>query len=414
LRQLSVNFIMCGNLPRCSLMRKLYDGIQPFRLHHLYSFIKKRSVMKKNLAVTSLLAVGMITGIAGATQLSSIEQLGRHLYFDKNLSFNRTQSCATCHHRSAGFADPTNRTDPYHTMVSLGDDGISKGGRNAPTAAYCNFSPALHQNDAGQWVGGMFWDGRAAGWSSNLADPLAEQAQGPPLNPVEMNMPDIETIVSRIQAAQYAPQFIELFGTDAFADPVEAYDNIARAIAAYEGSADLTAFTSRFDTGDLSAQESTGFALFQKNCTGCHAINEVTGAGGPLFTNFGYVNIGVPVNEALLADSGSVYEVPDLGLGGFLDNSTENGKFKVPTLRNIGQTPPYSHNGYFPNLTSMISFHNSRDSANWPDPEVADNLSMDVGNLGLSDQDIADIVSFLHSLTDAKGQKRRNRAGQQQ
>jgi len=355
--------------------------------------------MKKGLLISSLLVLGLCTS-AAAARLTDMEKLGRHLYMDKNLSFNSTQSCATCHHRSAGFSDPTNRVDPYNVMVSLGDDGISKGGRNSPTAAYCNFSPVLHQNDAGEWIGGMFWDGRASGWSDNLADPLAEQAQGPPLNPVEMNMPDVETIVERVEAARYSPQFIKLFGADAFADPALAYDNIARAIAAYEGSAELSSFTSTFDTGVLTAQESAGFALFKTNCTGCHAIDPVEGAAGPLFTNFSYANIGVPVNIDLEADPGSVYEIPDLGLGGFLGDATENGKFKVPTLRNIARTAPYSHNGYFPTLTDMISFHNSRDVANWPAPEVSENLSTEVGNLGLTDQNIVDLVAFLQTLTD--------------
>lgn len=129
---------------------------------------------------------------------------------DKDLSWESTQSCATCHHKSAGFADPTNAADPYHTMVSLGDDGVSKGGRNAPTSAYCNFSPVLNKNDADQWIGGMFWDGRATG--DTLGDPLAEQAQGPPLNEVEMNMPSVEAVV--VEAVWPAPDVPENESTD--------------------------------------------------------------------------------------------------------------------------------------------------------------------------------------------------------
>jgi cytochrome c peroxidase len=372
-----------------------------------FNIIPRRSMMKKYLAGTAILATVFIAGAVDAAPLSNLEKVGRHLYMDKNLSFNSTQSCATCHHRSAGFADPTNRADPYHVMVSLGDDGISKGGRNAPTAAYCNFSPVLYRNDDGEWIGGMFWDGRAAGWSENLADPLAEQAQGPPLNPVEMNMPDVETIVSRVENATYAPQFLKLFGADAFADPDAAYDNIARAIAVYESSAELNRFSSPFDRGELTDQQTSGFALFTANCTGCHSIDPVDGAPGPLFTNYGYANIGVPVNTVLEADPGSVYEVPDLGLGGFLQDSGENGKFKVPTLRNVARTAPYSHNGYFPTLADMVSFHNSRDTGDWPAAEVAENLSNQVGSMGLTDQEVADIVAFLQSLTDEIGQNGR-------
>lgn len=116
---------------------------------------------------------------------SDIEILGRHIYKDKDVSFNGTQSCQDCHYPWAGFADKTNLLDPYENVVSTGADGISKGGRNAPTSAYAGFSPPLDLVN-GEWVGGLFWDGRADG--SVLGDPLAEQAQGPPLNPVEMAM----------------------------------------------------------------------------------------------------------------------------------------------------------------------------------------------------------------------------------
>ncbi len=356
--------------------------------------------MKKSLLLAAVCSVTLVGGAAlAAPSLTDLEQLGRHIYMDKDLSLNSTQSCATCHHQNYGFADPTNSRDPYNTMVSLGDDGTSKGGRNAPTAAYAGYSPNLN-NDNGFYEGGMFWDGRATG--DTLGDPLAEQAQGPPLNPVEMNMKSEAEVIARIAASNYASQFLKVFGSDAFADPDIAYDNMARAIAAYERSFEVTAFTSRFDQGNLSDQELRGQALVQANCSKCHATDAAFGAPAPLFTNYRYENIGVPVNEALLADPGSVYTVPDLGLGGFLLDPAEDGKFKVPTLRNVALTAPYSHNGYFPTLTAMVSFHNSRDVGNsWPDPEVAANLNTtDVGNMGLSSKEIEDIVAFLHALTD--------------
>ncbi len=359
--------------------------------------------MKKSLLLTALCSVTLAAGsaaLAAPVPLSDLAQLGRHLYMDKDLSWDSTQSCATCHHQNYGFADPTNSRDPYNTVVSLGDDGVSKGGRNTPTSAYGGYSPIFGLDNNGAYQGGMFWDGRATG--TTLGDPLAEQAQGPPLNPVEMNMPSKEEVVTRVAAAKYASLFTKLFGPDAFLDADLAYDNIGRAIAAYERSAEVTAFTSRFDTGGLNDQELRGLALVQDNCTKCHSMTETFGAPGPLFTNYRYENIGVPVNEALLADPDSVYEVPDNGLGAVVNDPAENGKFKIPTLRNVALTAPYSHNGYFPTLTDMVSFHNSRDVGNnWPDPEVAENLNTtDVGHMGLNDSEIADIVAFLHALTD--------------
>lgn len=88
--------------------------------------------------------------------------------------------------------------------------------------------------------------------------------------------------------------------------------------------------------------------LFQDNCAKCHSMEDVTGKG-PLFTNYSYYTIGIPVNP-LLGDN-PVY----LGRGGFfLDDEAQNGKFKVPTLRNIALTAPYGHNGYFPTLKDIV------------------------------------------------------------
>ena len=95
----------------------------------------------------------------------------------------------------------------------------------------------------------------------------------------------------------------------------------------------------------------------------------------------------------------------DLGLGGQLKIASENGKFKVPSLRNIALTAPYMHNGYFMTLTDVVRFYNTRDvaSAGWPAPEVAQNVNkQDMGNLNLTDFEIEDIVVFLNTLTDTK------------
>lgn len=358
--------------------------------------------MNKRLTCCSLLLFStIVVNPLFAAGLSQMEQLGKIMYQDKDFSLNKTQSCQTCHHHISGFADPTNMRDPYNTFVSLGDDGVSKGGRNAPSSAYAGFSPALAKNAEGSYVGGMFWDGRATGLSVNLGDPLAEQAQGPPLNPVEMNMPSKYAVVEEVRNATYANLFRKVFGSASLNDTDKAYDDIARAIAAYERSSEVQAFTSRFDTGQLSVQEKRGQELFRTNCAQCHSMESV-GGKGPLFTNYTYANIGVPTNPL-------VSEVPDLGLGGFLaspeapeefasDAPKEMGKFKVPTLRNVAFTAPYSHNGYFPTLKDIVMFKNTRD--NWPKPDVSENLTADLGNLGLTDQGVDDIVAFLLTLTD--------------
>lgn len=371
--------------------------------------------MKKVVASAALFTLVFGAGSVSAIQLTMEEQMGRHVYMDKDLSLNRTQSCATCHHRTAGFADPTNSRDPYNTMVSLGDDGISKGGRNAPTSAYAGFSPILHKV-GGEYYGGMFWDGRMTG--DVLGDPLAEQAQGPPLNPVEMGLSLPGDVVIRVSESDYAnlfinyfedPEFFNILGDDGDGDPYlndladDRYAKIAMMVAAYERSAEVTAFSSKFDAGTLTAQEISGQALFKANCSSCHTDLVAGTEPAPLFTNYGYANIGVPVNDRLLDVPGTVYDGYDLGLGPVVNEKAQNGKFKVPTLRNVAMTAPYSHNGYFTTLKEMVSFINDRGTLL---PEIGQNVSAAVGSMGLGEQDIDDIVAFLNTLTDGAGKVR--------
>ena len=340
-----------------------------------------------------------IASLACAVSLTSKERLGKIMYQDKDFSLNSTQSCQTCHHRSAGFADPTNARDPYVTVVSLGDDGVSLGGRNAPTSAYAGYSPALYWDEAKQsWFGGMFWDGRADG--SILGDPLAEQAGGPPLNPVEMNMPDKEAVVEVVRNASYANLFLQVFGPGSLDDVDDAYDNIGRAIAAYERSFEVQQFNSRYDTNDLTSAERNGKKLFQAHCDQCHTISyKPGGAKGSeavdIFTSYGYANIGLPANDLVPLDE------PDLGLGYTIDDPAQNGKFKIPTLRNVGVTAPYGHNGYFATLKSIVDFKNSGKLPEPPPPpEVAENISPFIGNMGMTETEVDELVQFLMALTD--------------
>jgi cytochrome c peroxidase len=127
----------------------------------------------------------------GTGSLTSIEDLGKQLFFDTNLSVNKTQSRATCHAPSTGFTGPdsqVNRTGSVY-QGALPDHF---GNRKPPTAAYGGASPVMYFAAAESlWIGGMFWDGRTTGWI--LGDPLAEQAQDPFLNPVEQALPNAKT-----------------------------------------------------------------------------------------------------------------------------------------------------------------------------------------------------------------------------
>lgn len=377
--------------------------------------------MKGKPLLLGILIFVLVVGLQPKqSDLTVMEKLGKSLFSDKNLSFNGTQSCKSCHHPTAGFADPSNFRNPYQNVVSVGADGVSLGGRNAPTAAYSGFSPILQQDEEGTWIGGMFWDGRATGWT--LGDPIAEQALGPFLNPVEMAMPSKAAVVAVVQASNYAWMFLAVFGPDAFDDVEQAYDNIGRAIATYERTAELEKFNSKFDTfwtacnavgidvstidatnvgdvpqGILTPQQLNGLVLFntKAQCAACHPTAKDPNAPFPLFTDFTYDNLGIPVNPKLAGNP------TDYGLGSFLGDPAENGKFKVSTLRNLERTPPYGHNGFFPTLKEIVNFYNTRDVGNWPPPEVPENVNTDeLGNLGLTGQEEDDIVAFLLTLTD--------------
>jgi len=336
--------------------------------------------------------------------LTPKQELGKKLFFDKNLSTPVGQSCADCHVPEKGFADP-NPDIP----VSQGVHKDRFGNRNDLPAAYAAFSPKFfYDPNEGLYVGGQFWDGRAAD--------LVEQAKGPFLNPLEMANPDEEAVVIKVRNSEYTGLFKEVFGTAALEDPNEAYDKVAEAIAAYEKSYELNLFNSKYDfylagKVSLNEQERRGLELFEDegkgNCAACHPSQPSADGTPPLLTDFTYDNLGVSKNpenpfyylpEELNPDG---INFVDLGLGGVLEKASEIGKFKVPSLRNIAKTGPYLHNGIFKNLRQVVVFYNTRDVGPWPAPEVGVNVNRDeLGDLGLTEQETDDIVAFLHTLTD--------------
>ena len=125
--------------------------------------------------------------VAQVPDLTPMENLGRLLFFDPMLSTPPGQACSHCHAPSAGFGDPNQQLP-----VSRGVHPDRYGNRNDMTAAYASFIPPLtFDEEEDVWVGGLFWDGRAAS--------LAEQAKGPPLNPLEMANPSMEAVIAAIR-----------------------------------------------------------------------------------------------------------------------------------------------------------------------------------------------------------------------
>jgi len=399
-----------------------------------------------------------VANVLAPGTLSASEQLGRAIFFDRNLSAQRNQSCAECH-------DPTFGWTGSDTEVNVGsavypgsyDDRF--GNRKPPSSAYATASPVFHYDaQRGAYVGGNFWDGRATG--ERLGSPAAEQALGPFLNPVEQALPDGACVVTRVCAADYPVSLEDVWGPDACPDVEEmraieaacsagdvpeldpalrarvdrAYDQVGQSIAAFEASAEVNAFSSKFDAfrageARLTPEEALGFATFngKGKCASCHVLTPGPEGEPPVLTDFTFHNLGVPANPAnpmLAEDPGYV----DPGLGGHLasaglDFADENlGKQKVPTLRNVALgasdgPKAFTHNGYFKTLAGLVHFYSTRDvkptcdgafteaealaADCWPVPEVVENMNRDLmGDLGLTVAEEKALVAFLGTLSD--------------
>jgi cytochrome c peroxidase len=370
----------------------------------------------KTIGFIGVLLLGMTSNLAAddASHMSPTAKLGEMLFHDVNLSKDRSQSCATCHDPDLGFSDQRNAA--AGNAVSLGGDGHSLGQRNAPTATYAASVPPFGRTSDGQYVGGLFDDGRAHGG-------LADQAAGPPLNPLEMGMPDKAAVVARLKENPvYVEGFEASYGKGIFDDIDKAYATMTQAIAAYERTDTFSTYDSRYDRylrGEekFTDQEELGRVLFFStqftNCRSCHSVDGAAGYERATFSDNRYFNIGVPANPALKL------KAPDEGLGGVLSGDaarSEKGKFRVPTLRNVAVTGPYMHNGVFKDLRTVVLFYNKYNSfkasrqinpetgAPWDPPENPETIALPELKKApaLDDKRIDALVAFLKTLTDKR------------
>lgn len=288
-------------------------------------------------------------------------ELGRRLFFDPLLSRDRTISCASCHKPAFAFADTA--------AVSLGVKG-RKGTRNTPTA----MNVLLQKS--------FFWDGRAK--------TLEEQALAPIENPAEMNLPLEEALLRLLSNKEYAAHFKNIFNSE------PNRENLAEAIAAFERT--LETSDSPFDnwkfsddSGAVSASVKRGFEVFngKGKCSQCHF--------GADFTASEFRNIGL-FNARDLNDSGRMV---------ISGKKEDIGKFKTASLRNVGITAPYMHNGKFKTIKEVIEFYND------PGKIVANAINRDsllAKPLGLTTTEKKDLQAFLFSLTDKRfASNKRNR-----
>jgi cytochrome c peroxidase len=236
-------------------------------------------------------------------------KLGRMLYFDARLSKNHDVSCNSCHQldRYGVDGEPT----------SPGHKG-QRGERNSPTV----YNAALHID--------QFWDGRAAD--------VEEQAKGPVLNPVEMAMPSEEQVIVVLRSI---PEYRKLFRT-AFPDGEDAltYDNMGRAIGAYERKLMTPSSFDAFLAGDVSAltkPQLVGLQTFIE--TGCITCHQGPALGGGMYRKLGLVK---------------PYGSEDPGRFAVTGDEADRNVFKVPSLRNVVQTAPYFHDGSIGTLDEAI------------------------------------------------------------
>ena len=393
--------------------------------------------------------------------------LGGLLNFDLNMSPFRNVACASCHMPYAGFSGPIPSVNL--TMIAYpGSYRYRAGKRVAQRYTYSPRFPVLHLNQVknfmtrgGTFTGGNFWDGRSTGYL--LQSPDAEQAQHPPVDTQEHGLPDTACIALRIQQAVYRPLF-ELvwgadfdinwpsnaeqicstpggaFGSNATPIPLSAvdrtkanniYDHWGQSISFLESSNDVSPFTSKVDrfaqgSATPTPNDVAGRVLFQGkgNCNSCHldgfpTLNPGPNPGvaadtEPLFTCFGYSNLGLPLNprDSIFYQSrpdgfgftpnSDGMRFRDLGFGTFLRSGpgsapnpnatnwlsfapTSDGQMQTSTTRNVAMTPPqcptteagqvdangkpipyfqkeFFHNGYIKSLKQLVHFYNTRDA----------------------------------------------------
>jgi cytochrome c peroxidase len=407
--------------------------------------------------------------------------LGKLIFYDRELSVRRNEACAFCHMPEAGFSGPVSALN--QTTVSYPGSIRSRfSGRRPQTHAYAGFSPVLHYDALqGDLVGGAFWDMRATGLRLN--NTLAEQAEGPPLDPVEMGLIDPACAVYRLSQRPYRRMAEQVWGAQAFSirwpggvrtvcdrpgpapdvDPLPVhlapvdrgiahatFDQMAQAIAAYEGSPEVNSFSSKYDyvmagKAQFTPEEKAGYMLFRSAASHCNECHRDGGPGEePIFTDFTASNLGLPPDPAIPFYKESTpdpfgytanahgLDFLDSGVGGFLEGPQNPdsqwaplaksfiGKYKTPTLRNVDKRPrpdfvkAYMHNGYLKSLQEVVHFYNTRDTLPrckagdpgekvtcWPAPEHPETMNRkQLGHLGLSSRQENQIVDFLKTLTD--------------
>lgn len=266
-------------------------------------------------------------------------RLGTMLFYSNELSRTRTVSCASCHDPALAFSDGR--------ATSIGVDG-RVGRRNAPSLANIGYQPYFMR------------EGGVPTLEMQVLVPVQEHDE------FDMNMLDV---VARLQL----DTLLQSLSRSAYGRDVDAYV-VTRAIACFERT--LVSGRSRADQNRLTSQEERGRSLFMSSRTGCSTCH-----GGVLYTTHEFTN------------NGALASYTDVGRFRVTNTASDRYLFKVPSLRNVGVTAPYMHNGSIATLRDVIDRYN-RGGMGHPATDAR------IVPLGLRDDECADLEAFLHSLTD--------------
>src|SRR5882757_444534 len=359
---------------------------------------------------------------------TSLAALGRIIFLDPSLSASGQMSCATCHDPRYAYGPP-----PGKGIVSGGPHLDRGGTRAVPSLRYLHAAPPFSETtrfadgDVGPG-GGFTWDGRAG--------TLKDQARIPLLAANEMANRSPAEVVAKLGQSAYAPEFREAFGADIFEHPERAFEAALSALEAFQQiPKEFYPFNSKYDAFlrgeiELSEPEEHGVALFKDpakgNCASCHVVLSRAGRP-PVFTDYDFLNVGVPRNPRIAANADPTYF--DLGLCGparrdLASSRQYCGFFRAPTMRNVAVRDSFFHNGVFNSLRDVLQFYVERDihPEKWysrnPDgsvhafddlpPGYADNIDRDApldrvagGSPALTESEIDELIAFLKTLNDA-------------
>jgi cytochrome c peroxidase len=302
-----------------------------------------------------------------ASESNEMATLGRVLFYDRSLSVNNSLSCASCHKQSLAFADNVAFSVGFENRVTRRN---SMPIQNLQTGRF---------DDGGIATFGsfLFWDGRESELSSMVLKPIA--------NHVEMGIGDFDKLSKKLEGTSY---YSKLF-SDAYGSTEVTSDKVAQALSSFLRN--ISSMQSKFDkalagAGQLTALEQKGQDLFMTvyDCNQCHQIQ----------TPHGYEFAGTFANIGLDA------EYKDVGREEVTNFRFDNGRFKIPSLRNVALTAPYMHDGRFENLDEVLEHYSDGIANNEAlDPRLRTKTG-DPMRFNIPESDRKAIIAFLNTLTD--------------